>query len=85
MPEYTFTQLLLWNMKQEIPSYLGEYTTKEESPLFKDLDRQIDAEKNVLLETIAATKATISVQMNTLNKKAASLDAQLSGKKTKLK
>ena len=36
-----------------------EYTTREESEIFKDIDRQIDAEKNVLFETIEATKRTI--------------------------
>jgi len=55
-----------------------EYTTREGSDLFKDIDRRIDAEKNVLLETIDATKATINVQINTLSRKLARLESQLS-------
>ena len=42
-----------------------EYTTKEGSSLFDDLDRRINSEKNVLLETINSTKHTIGVQLNT--------------------
>jgi hypothetical protein len=56
-----------------------EYTTREGSELFKDLDRQIDAEKNVLLETIDATKNIIRSQIQTLNRSIASLEAKLSG------
>src|SRR5690606_28305179 len=53
------------------------YTTKEGNVLFKDLDRQIDAEKNVLLETIDATKRTIRLQMNSINSNIAQLEAEL--------
>ncbi|MCH7525347.1 MAG: sugar transporter, partial [Bacteroidetes bacterium] len=56
-----------------------EYTTREGSPLFKDLDRRLDAEKNVLLETIDATKNTIGIQLNTINRNIANLEAKLSG------
>ena len=56
-----------------------EYTTKEGSGLFKELDRQIDSEKNVLLETIDATKKTIAIQLNTVNRNIANLEAKLSG------
>lgn len=55
-----------------------EYTTREGSDLFLDLDRQIDAEKNVLLETIDATKTTIRLQLNTINRNIAALEAKLS-------
>lgn len=56
-----------------------EYTTKEGSGLFKDIDRRIDAEKNVLLETIRATKKTISIQLSTISRNSANLEAKLSG------
>ncbi|MCB0445721.1 MAG: sugar transporter, partial [Gelidibacter sp.] len=55
-----------------------EYTTKEGSILFKDIDKQIDAEKNVLLETLDATKNITRIQMNTISKTIANLEAQLS-------
>src|SRR5690606_6547986 len=44
-----------------------EYSVKEGNLLFKDIDRQIDAEKNVLLETISTTKRTISSNLNIIN------------------
>ena len=56
-----------------------EYTTREGSSLFKDLDRQIDAEKNVLLETIDATKNTIRSQIISLSGSIAILEGKLSG------
>src|SRR5690606_10589156 len=56
-----------------------EYTTRENSDIFKDIDRRIDAEKNVLLETIAATKTSIRALMNTLQRNIASSEAKLSG------
>ena len=56
-----------------------EYTTKEGSGLFKDIDRRIDAEKNVLLETIKATKKTIGIQLNTITRNIANMEAKLSG------
>ncbi|MBT8273453.1 MAG: sugar transporter, partial [Bacteroidia bacterium] len=55
-----------------------EYTAKEGNVLFKDLDRQIDSEKNVLLETIDATKRTIGIQLGTLNRNISKLEAELS-------
>ena len=55
-----------------------EYTTQEGNVLFKDLDRQIDSEKNVLLETIKATVETINIGINSINRNIAELDAELS-------
>ncbi|HRV54744.1 MAG TPA: GNVR domain-containing protein, partial [Mangrovimonas sp.] len=55
-----------------------EYTTKEGNVLFKDLDRQIDAEKNVLLETIKSTKEIINVSLSTINRSIAQMQAMLS-------
>ena len=54
-----------------------EYSTKEGSILFDDLDRRIDTEKNVLLEAIKSTRNTISVQLSTLVRKIASLEEKL--------
>ncbi|MBQ0787664.1 MAG: sugar transporter, partial [Oceanihabitans sp.] len=54
-----------------------EYTTREESEIFKNIDRQIDAEKNVLLETIKSTISTINIQLGTLNRNIANLDVKL--------
>src|SRR5690606_5909134 len=56
-----------------------EYTVKEGNILFKDIDRQLDSEKNVLLETIDATKNTLRSQLNTINRNIGGLEAQLSG------
>src|SRR5690606_14057911 len=55
-----------------------EYTTQESSDLFKDIDRQINAEKNVLLETITATKRISSNRINSINGDIAALEAKLS-------
>ena len=55
-----------------------EYTTREESEIFKDIDRQIDAEKNVLLETIKSTISTINIEFNNINANIAQLEAELS-------
>lgn len=55
-----------------------EYTAKEGNVLFKDLDRQIDAEKNVLLETLQSTKSTINIQLNSINKNIIKLESELS-------
>jgi tyrosine-protein kinase Etk/Wzc len=55
-----------------------EYTAKEGNVLFNDLDRQIDAERNVLLETIKSTKYTLGIQLNTISKNIAELEAELS-------
>ncbi len=56
-----------------------EYSTKEGSILFDDLDRKIDTEKNVLLEAISSTRNTIGVQLNTLSRKIAGLEGKLIG------
>ncbi|OIQ30646.1 MAG: sugar transporter [Bacteroidetes bacterium MedPE-SWsnd-G2] len=54
-----------------------EYTTKEGSALFKDLDRRITAEKNVLLETVDATRISLTRQLTGFNSLTASLEAEL--------
>ena len=56
-----------------------EYSTKEGSILFDELDRRLDTEKSVLLEAIAVTKQTISQNLNTINKKIANLESKLLG------
>lgn len=56
-----------------------EYTTREESAIFKNIDRKIDAEKNVLLETIKSTLSTINLQINSINRNIANFEAKLSG------
>src|SRR5690606_21259934 len=55
-----------------------EYTVKEGNVIFKDIDRQIDAEKNVLLETIGNTKRTIGINLDAINNNIARFEAQLS-------
>ena len=55
-----------------------QYTTKESSDLFKDIDRRINAEKNVLLETINSTVRTLRIQLNTVNNTIANLEYKLS-------
>jgi tyrosine-protein kinase Etk/Wzc len=54
-----------------------EYTTQPENILFKDVDRQIDAEKNVLLETLKATRNTINIQLSSIQNKIAQMEAEL--------
>ena len=54
-----------------------EYTTRESSAIFKNIDRQIDAEKNVLLETIKSTVSTINLQLSSINREIAVLSAKL--------
>ncbi|MDP5082613.1 MAG: polysaccharide biosynthesis tyrosine autokinase, partial [Winogradskyella sp.] len=54
-----------------------EYTTKEGNILFKDIDRQITSEKNVLLETIKSTRATISIQLNAIARRIANMESDL--------
>ena len=56
-----------------------EYSTKEGSILFDDLDRKIDTEKNVLIEAISSTRNTISVQLSTIARKIANLEGKLIG------
>ncbi len=55
-----------------------EYTTREESSIFQNIDRQIDAEKNVLLETIASTKNTLGTQLKNINSNIGVLQSRLS-------
>lgn len=55
-----------------------EYTTREESSIFQNIDRQIDAEKNVLLATIESTKNTFRAQLEAVNKTIGSLENRLS-------
>jgi tyrosine-protein kinase Etk/Wzc len=54
-----------------------EYTTQPENILFKDVDRQIDAEKNVLLEILKATRNTINIQLGSIQNKIAQMEAEL--------
>lgn len=54
-----------------------EYTTQPGNVLFDDLDRRINAEKNVLLETVTATKRTINLQLNAINNNIAKLESEL--------
>ncbi|GAA4943078.1 tyrosine-protein kinase domain-containing protein [Algibacter agarivorans] len=56
-----------------------EQLVQEGSSSLKELDGSINAEKNVLLETLASTKKTIAVQIKSLNSKKASLEKRLSG------
>lgn len=56
-----------------------EYSTKEGSILFNELDRRIDTEKSVLLEAIDVTKQTIGIQLNTISRKIAQLESELIG------
>ncbi|PHR68979.1 MAG: sugar transporter, partial [Arcobacter sp.] len=55
-----------------------EYTTRETSSQFRNIDRQIDAEKNVLLETIKETKKTFGRQLNSINGTIVTFEAKLS-------
>jgi tyrosine-protein kinase Etk/Wzc len=55
-----------------------EYTTRETSSQFRNIDRQIDAEKNVLLETIKETKKTFGRQLNSINSTIVTFEAKLS-------
>ncbi|GGZ81103.1 GumC family protein [Algibacter mikhailovii] len=55
-----------------------EYTTREESSIFKNIDRQIEAEKNVLMATITSTKSTLRSQLESLLKNITSLEGRLS-------
>ncbi len=54
-----------------------EYSTKEGSILFDELDRRIETEKSVLLEAIEVTKQTIGVQLNAINRKIANIESEL--------
>ncbi|RLD25750.1 MAG: sugar transporter, partial [Bacteroidetes bacterium] len=55
-----------------------EYTTRETSSQFRNIDRQIDAEKNVLLETLKETKKTFGRQLNSLNGTITTFESKLS-------
>jgi capsular exopolysaccharide synthesis family protein len=55
-----------------------EYTTREESSIFKNIDRQIEAEKNVLLATIKSTKNTLDSQLKSVGKSIGTLERELS-------
>jgi len=54
-----------------------EYSTQEGSVIFEELDRRINAEKRVLLETIEVTKRTIGSQINFMNKEIGRLESKL--------
>ena len=55
-----------------------EYTTREGSGLFKDIDRKISAEKNVLLELISSTRKTIQFNLSVVNRDLAKLENKIS-------
>lgn len=44
------------------------YTFKEDTPVFSDIDRQIDAIKNVLLENIISSKSLLNLELISINK-----------------
>ena len=54
-----------------------EYTTQASSPLFLDIDRKIEAEKKVLLETLKTTRALIQVNSNRIRKSIAIYESKL--------
>lgn len=54
-----------------------EYSTKEGSILFNELDRRIDTERKVLLETIGVTQQTIVAQLGIIDKKISALESEL--------
>ncbi|RMB57445.1 polysaccharide biosynthesis tyrosine autokinase [Dokdonia sinensis] len=53
------------------------YTAKEGNPAFRDLDRRIDAEKEVLFENINSSKAIINAQIRELNQDIREAEAKL--------
>lgn len=55
-----------------------EYTTRETSGQFNNIDRQINAVKNVLLETIKETKKIFRIQLNSVSSTIAALEIKLS-------
>jgi len=55
-----------------------EQLVQEGSSSLQDLDGSINAEKNVLLETIASTKKTINIQLNRVGRSKANLESRLS-------
>ncbi|WOD43986.1 GumC family protein [Hwangdonia lutea] len=54
-----------------------EQLVQEGSSSLQELDGSIDAEKNVLLETIASTKKTINIQLNRVRRTKANLENRL--------
>ena len=54
-----------------------EYTTQASSPLFLDIDRKIETEKKVLLETLKTTRALIQVNSNRIRKSIAVYESKL--------
>ena len=55
-----------------------EKTAREGSLLIKQIDSQIDAEKNVAFELVNATRRTINLQLGEINGKIGELEAELS-------
>ncbi len=53
------------------------YTAKEGNPAFRDLDRRIDAEKEVLFENIKSSKAIINAQIAQLNREIGASEGKL--------
>lgn len=54
-----------------------EQLVQEGSSSLQDLDSSIDAEKNVLLETITSTKKTINIQLNRVKRNKVNLESRL--------
>ena len=54
-----------------------EYSFKEGAPVFKDIDRQIDAVKQVLLENIKSSKGLIGYELKTINRNIAKYESQI--------
>ena len=54
-----------------------EYTTQDSSPLFLDIDRKIEAEKKVLLESIKASKELLSVNKKYIKKNVLDFESKL--------
>jgi uncharacterized protein involved in exopolysaccharide biosynthesis len=54
-----------------------EYSYKEGAPVFKDIDRQIDAIKTVLLENIASSKGLKNQELDLVNQQIAQNEADI--------
>ncbi len=54
-----------------------EYTFKEGAPVFKDIDRQIDAVKEVLLENIKSSRGLLTHETNTIISKISSYENEI--------
>ncbi len=54
-----------------------EYSFKEGAPVFKDIDRQINAVKEVLLENINSSKGLLNDEIKNINKNIARFEAEI--------